>query len=77
MKKAEYKGWILFASQSFDGRWWGWILNERRGYVYCSRIPCAPSAPAAEAQQFVWHVAIERKGDQHLTEPDWVEVPIN
>jgi len=30
-----------------NGRWWSWILNQRRGYVYCARIPGAPSAPAA------------------------------
>jgi hypothetical protein len=75
VKKAEYKGWMLFTSRSFDGRWWGWILNETRGYVYCDPIPCASSASAHEAQRFVWMVARERRGIEQQTEPDWVEVP--
>jgi hypothetical protein len=74
VKKAEYLGWTLFASRSFDGRWWGWILNEARGYVYCDHIPCPATAPPQEAQRFVWRVASERKGVEQKSEPDWIEV---
>ena len=75
MKKAEFMGWVLFTARSFDGRWWGWILNEALDYIYCGRIPCGPSGSFREAQRFVWLMAKERKGAGNLSEPEWIDVP--
>jgi hypothetical protein len=73
MKKALYMDWALFTARSFDGRWWGWILNEAHDFVFCGRVPAASVSPR-EAQQFVWQIAKERRGGGAVGEPEWMDM---